>query len=37
MLLLHNGHHMNVGVHNTTPKSIPCTVYNWNIWRNNKL
>jgi len=39
MLLMHNGHHMNVCVHNsdnTTLKSIPCTVYKWNIGRNNK-
>ena len=36
VLLLHNGHHMNVGVHNTTHKLILCTVYNWNIGCNNK-
>jgi len=27
VLLLHDDHHMNVGVH-IRPKSIPCTVYN---------
>ena len=27
---------MNVGVHTTTPKSIPWIVYSWNIGRNNK-